>query len=115
MLCLKALSSFGFKVCVLLCDGASSNLTVLKLLSGNPKTQFPVHADAETLRERYSVEASFINPEDPHGNPIFLMICPSHQVLELFNIPQFDIILVMVNAMSCQKGLQGIYFTSTLK
>lgn len=97
MLCLKALSSYGFKVCVLLCDGASSNLTVLKLLSGNPRTQFPVHADAETLRERYSVEASFINPEDPHGNPIFLMICPSHQVLEnkLFNIPQFDIILVM--------------------
>ena len=41
-----------------------------------------------------SVEASFINPEDPHGNPIFLMICPSHQVLEkkLFNIPQFDVI-----------------------
>lgn len=82
MLCLKALTSYGFKVSILLCDGASSNLTVLKLLSGNPKAQFPINADAETLRERYNVEASFINPEDPHGNPIFLMICPSHQVLE---------------------------------
>lgn len=83
MLCLKALSSYGFKVSILLCDGASSNLTVLKLLSGNPKAQFPVNSDAETLRERYHVDASFINPEDPHGNPVFLMICPSHQVLEL--------------------------------
>jgi len=80
MLCLKALTSYGFKVSILLCDGASSNLTVLKLLSGNPKAQFPINADAETLRERYNVEASFINPEDPHGNPIFLMICPSHQL-----------------------------------
>ena len=83
MLCLKALSSYGFKVSILLCDGAPSNLTVLKLLSGNPKAQFPVNSDAETLRERYHVDASFINPEDPHGNLVFLMICPSHLVLEL--------------------------------
>lgn len=83
MLCLKALSSYGFKVSILLCDGASSNLTVLKLLSGNPKAQFPVNSDGETLRERYHVDASFINPEDPNGNPVFLMICPSHQVLQL--------------------------------
>lgn len=48
MLCLKALSSYGFKVSILLCDEASSNLTVLKLLSGNPKAQFPVNSDAET-------------------------------------------------------------------
>ena len=84
MLCLKALWSYGFKVSILLCDGASSNLTVLKLLSGNPKAQFPVNADAENLSERFGVEASFINPEDPHGNPIFLMICLSHQALESY-------------------------------
>ena len=83
MLCLEALSSYGFKVSILLWDGESSNLTVLKLLSGNPKAQFPMNSDAETSRERYHVDASFINPEDPHGNPFFLMICPSHQVLEL--------------------------------
>ena len=83
MLCLEALSSYGFKVSILLWDGESSNLTVLKLLSANPKAQFPMNSDAETLRERYHVDASFINPEDPHGNPFFLMICPSHQVLEL--------------------------------
>ena len=82
MLCLKALTSYGFKISILLCDGASSNLTVLKLLSGNPNTQFPCDANAATLRERFNVKASLINPEDPYGNPIFLMICPSHQVLE---------------------------------
>ena len=86
MLCLKALTSYGFKISILLCDGASSNLTVLKLLSGNPNMQFPYNENGETLRERFNVEASFVNPEDPHGNPIFLMICPSHQVLENYCI-----------------------------
>ncbi|KAL9953963.1 hypothetical protein ACROYT_G041447 [Oculina patagonica] len=80
MLTLKALTSYGFKVSILLCDGASSNLTVLKLLSGHPRTQFSTSMDAETLRERYFVDVSFTNPEDPLGNPIFLMICPSHQL-----------------------------------
>ena len=80
MLSLKALTSYGFKVSILLCDGASSNLTVLKLLSGYPKAQFPVRSDAETPRECYYVDASFLNPENPLGNPVFLMICPSHQV-----------------------------------
>ena len=79
MLSLKALTSYGFKVSILLCDGASSNLTVLKLLSEHPKAQFPTRPDAETTRERYFVNASFTNPEDPLGNRIFLMICPSHQ------------------------------------
>ena len=45
---LKAFSSYGVKVAILLCDGASSNLTVLKLLSGNPKAHFLVNSDAET-------------------------------------------------------------------
>ena len=40
MLSLKALTSYGFKVSILLCDGASSNLTVLKLLSEHPKAQY---------------------------------------------------------------------------
>ena len=35
------------EVSILLGDGASSNLTVLKLLSGNPKAQFPANSDAE--------------------------------------------------------------------
>lgn len=66
--------------CPFCCDGASSTLSVLKLLSSNPRSQSPVNDDAVSLQERYYVNASFINPEDPKGNPIFLMIFPSHQV-----------------------------------
>lgn len=81
MLTLKAFTSYRFKVSILLCDGASSNLTVMNILSGYPRTQFHSRPDAATLRERYFVEASFSNSEDPVDNPIFLMICPSHQVI----------------------------------
>lgn len=59
MLCLEALSSYGFKVSILLWDGASSNLTVLKLLSGNPKAQFPVNSDAETSIQKIHTETPF--------------------------------------------------------
>ena len=79
MLCLKAFTSYGFKVAIILCDGASSNLTVLKMLTGYGSTQFPVNEAADSLYD-------FPNPEDPTGRPIFLMICPSHQVVEIILI-----------------------------
>ena len=93
MMTLKAFTSYGFKVSILLCDGASSNLTLMKILSGQPRAQFPSRPDAATLRERFFVEASFSNPEDPVGNPIFLMICPSHQVISVVSI---DIHLIAI-------------------
>jgi len=77
---LKALSSYGFRVSIVLCDGASSNLTLLKMLCGYPKAALETNTTASDLQSRYKVNASFINPEDRHGNPIFVMICPSHQV-----------------------------------
>ena len=56
---LKALTSYGS---ILLCDGASSNLKILKLLSEHPEAPFPTRPDAQTTRERYFVNASFTNP-----------------------------------------------------
>ena len=82
MLCLKAFTSYGFKVAIILCDGASSNLTVLKMLTGYERSQFPVNEAADTLHGKYYLDVSFSNPEDPLGRPIFAMICPSHQVLQ---------------------------------
>ena len=82
---LKAFSNYGFKVSIVLCDGASSNLTLLKLLCGSPRATLPVNEDADDLRGRYFANMSFVNPEDPSGNPIFAMICPSHQVLFFSN------------------------------
>ena len=79
-LSLKAFSNYGFKVSIVLCDGASSNLTLLKLLCGIPRATLPVNEDADDLRARYFAKMSFVNPEDPSGNPIFAMICLSHQV-----------------------------------
>ena len=92
MMTLKAFTSYGFKVSILLCDGASSNLTLMKILSGQPRAQFPSRPDAATLRERFFVEASFSSPEDPVGNPIFLMICPSHQVISAVSIDIYNFV-----------------------
>lgn len=81
MQCLKEFSAFGFRVSIVLCDGASSNLTLLKMLSGYPRAVLPLNADAEDLSEKYFADMSFTNPEDPSSIPVFAMICPSHQVI----------------------------------
>lgn len=80
MLSLKAFHSYGFKIAILLCDGASSNLSLLKILLGCQRAQLPSNDDANTLAGQFAVKASFVNPEDPNGPPLFVMICPSHQV-----------------------------------
>lgn len=84
MLYLKAFTAFGFRVAIVLCDGASSNLTLLKILCGCPRATLPIDDHAETPRGRYFVNMSFTNPEDPFESPIFAMICPSHQVSTFF-------------------------------
>ena len=61
-----ALSQFGFLVRVLLCDGASSNLSLLELLCGYSNNQVDI------------TQPSFKSPFD--GKSVHLIICPSHQV-----------------------------------
>jgi len=78
--CFKVFTAYGFRVAIILCDGASTNLTLLKILCGHPHAQFSNNNTVQDLRAHYQVDASFINPEDPCGNPVFAMICPSHQV-----------------------------------
>jgi len=89
MLCLKAFTAYGFKVVIVLCDGASSNLTVLKILTGYERKELPVNESADNLRDKFFLDVSFPNPEDPYGRPIFTMICPSHQVVVVFVIKIF--------------------------
>ena len=81
MQCLKEFSAYGFRVSIVLCDGASSNLTLLKMLCGYPRAVLPVNDDSEDLPVKYFADMSFTNPEDPSSNPVFAMICPSHQVI----------------------------------
>ena len=58
---------FGFYVRALLCDGASNNLSLLKLLCGYINNE-----DTQIL------EPWFKSPFD--GRNVYLLVCPSHQV-----------------------------------
>ena len=50
-----------------MCDGASTNLALFKVLAGYRGIQLP--------------QMEFANPFDPdEDNKVFLLICPSHQV-----------------------------------
>ena len=59
-----ALCRFGFRVRAFLCDGASSNLSLLKLLCG--------YTSGEVEKPWFK------SPFD--GILIYLLVCPSHQV-----------------------------------
>ena len=61
---LLAFNQFGFKVRAFLCDGASSNLALLKAL--------------HNYNTKYDILPFFISPFD--SQKIHLIICPSHQV-----------------------------------
>ncbi len=71
---LRHFHSFDFRVTLLILDGASSNLSMLKLLLGVRG----VFGHRETGDDCHKVTASFLNPFS--GDKVFLMICPSHQV-----------------------------------
>ncbi len=59
-------SQFGFSIRALLCDGASSNLSLLKLLCGYTNQEVDI------------TQPSFKSPFD--GKLIHLLVCSSHQV-----------------------------------
>ena len=40
---------------------------------------------------------TFVNPKDPSGNPIFAMICPSHQVIFLMMFLKKIIACILIN------------------
>ena len=60
-----AFQKYGFSVRCLLCDGASSNLALLKILCN--------HKESDDV-----ISSSFLSPYD--GRNVYLIICPSHQV-----------------------------------
>ena len=90
---LRKFQAHGFDVCVFVCDGASSNLTMVKTLLGK---QGPLHHN-DSLSDRHEIDPSFINPFS--GEKIYVVICPSHQIKEavicmtLLNIVVFKYIV----------------------
>ena len=67
-------SIYGFDVILLICDGASANLKLLKLLCGEEPKVFPVGDGTD----RYKVKTSFLNIYN--NNSVHVIICPSHQL-----------------------------------
>lgn len=65
---------FSFETSLIICDGASANLTMLKALCGREGAY--IHDDTQS--DKFQVPVSFANPYT--GQKIFHLICPSHQV-----------------------------------
>ena len=62
------------KVSALICDGASSNLSLLKMLVGKRGLLgFDI-----TQTDKHAIPTTFTNPFS--GKNVFIIICPSHQV-----------------------------------
>lgn len=68
-----AFQKYNFYTRALLCDGASSNLSLIKILCG-----------FDDSKESTVARPWFISPLD--GKQVFLIICPSHQVWRFINI-----------------------------
>lgn len=66
-----AFHTVNFKVRALVCDGASSNLSLLKVLCGFQAEDSDSVSAAPTT-------PWFVSPYD--GDKVYLIICPSHQV-----------------------------------
>ncbi|KAK2546881.1 hypothetical protein P5673_033379, partial [Acropora cervicornis] len=73
----QVLTLYDFQVRVFVCDGASANLALIKLLCGHKRKQLPL-CDGE---DPFAVTASFQNPyeDQPRDKRVFVVVCPSHQ------------------------------------
>ena len=57
-------------------DGASTNLAMIKVLSGQDKGAYGIDKNRQDPHE---VTPWFVNPQHPNDNIVFI-ICPTHQV-----------------------------------
>ena len=71
---LQKFESFGFHVSMIVVDGASANLSMIRLLMGK-MCVFATNSDSD---DPHSICPSFPNPFT--GENIHVVICPSHQV-----------------------------------
>ena len=74
---IKLFQHHGLKTTLLVCDGCAANLATIKATHDHCGA-YSVLDDGST--DRFKVQPWFINPFAP-PDPIFWMICPTHQVL----------------------------------
>ena len=71
----KVFHLFGFQTSLLVCDGASCNLTAIKTTMGLSG----IFGRDPSLTDPDKISPFFINPFDP-SKSVYWLICPSHQV-----------------------------------
>ena len=76
----RAFQSYDFVVSALMCDGAASNLLLIKTTLG---VKGAIHS-TDASNELNGINVSFENPFLP-GRLIHWMICPSHQLKNLIS------------------------------
>ena len=76
---LKVFSSYHFRVNAMVCEGASSNLSLLKVLAEYKTSQLPLEAGDGI--DQFLPRMKFTNPYDPSSDgDVIMIICPCHQV-----------------------------------
>lgn len=76
---MQAFNNYNFRTICVVCDGASSNMAAIKLISMDKVGAYGTSDDGTNKHE---VKPWFQNPCDPTID-FFFVICPSHQVLHL--------------------------------
>ncbi len=66
---------YQFFTCVMVCDGASSNVSAIKSFCG-VSGAYAISSDKD---DKHAIQPWFSNPFDPERK-VFWVICPSHQV-----------------------------------
>ena len=72
-----AFQLYGFKTKAIICDGASTNLLAIKVLTGFGSGAYG-HKEEESADNKHKVQTWFTNPFT--NGRVYTIICPSHQV-----------------------------------
>ena len=81
-----AFQLYGFKTKAIICDGASTNLSAIKVLTGFGSGAYG-HKEEEGVEDVQEVQACFTNPFT--NGKVYAVICPSHQVYDLTMLSLF--------------------------
>ncbi len=77
---MRLFHQFDFKIVSLVCDGASSNLAAIKILTQGKKGCY----GSQPGNDPHKIKPWFVNPFDPTLN-VYCIICPSHQLKNQIN------------------------------
>lgn len=79
--CIRLLQMYGFQTSAIVCDGAATNLSLMKSMLG---CRGAFGMTAEGGADRHIVPASVDHPILPNRR-LFFIICPSHQLKNMIN------------------------------